>query len=89
MSKTATITYPEELARILELSDEQLVKELSFMAAAKLYELGRVTAGQASALAGTDRLTFLRRLSATGVPAINLRGSEVEAEIRAARDLAG
>lgn len=89
MTKTATIPYPEELARALELTDEQFQRELGFMAAAKLYELGRVSAGQAAALAGMARLAFLHRLAETDVPAINLAGEEVEAEIRAARNLAG
>jgi len=58
------------------------------MAAAKLYELGRVSAGQAAEIAGLNRLGFLLRLSITGVPAINLHGSEAEVEVEAARDLA-
>jgi len=89
MTKTATIRYPETLARTLELDEEQVERELSFMAAAKLYELARVTAGQAAELAGLDRLLFLRRLAETGVPAINLHGPEAEAEVEAARKLAG
>jgi predicted HTH domain antitoxin len=89
MAKTATIMYPEELAESLELSDEQVQRELGFMAAAKLYELCRVSAGQAAEIAGLSRLAFLRRLAVTGVPAINLDGSEAEAEVEAARDLAG
>jgi len=55
MAKTATITYPEELAASLELSDEQVQRELGFMAAAKLYELGRVSASQAAEIAGLRR----------------------------------
>ena len=89
MTKTATIHYPDDLPRTLSLCDEQLEQELRFMAAAKLYELGRLTAGEAAGLAGLARLRFLHRLSETDVPAINLRGTEVDAEIKAARDLAG
>ena len=89
MAKTATITYPEELAEDLGLSDEQVQRELGFMAAAKLYELGRVSAGQAAEIAGLSRLAFLRRLAGAGVPAINLDGSEAEVEVETARDLAG
>jgi predicted HTH domain antitoxin len=89
MTKTATIPYPDDLARALELSDEQLQSEIGFMAAAKLYELGRATAGQAAEIAGMARLAFLHRLAETNVPALNLYGSEVDAEIEAARELAG
>ncbi len=89
MAKTATITYPEELAENLGLSDEQVQRELGFMAAAKLYELGRVSAGQAAEIAGLSRLAFLRGLAGTAVPAINLDGAEAEVEVETARDLAG
>lgn len=87
--KHATISYPDELADTLSLGDEEMPRELAFLAAAKLYELGRLSSGQAADLARLDRLTFLRRLAEAGVPAINLRGDEVREEISAARNLAG
>ncbi len=85
----AVIPYPEGFAQVLRLSDREFASELVFMAAAKLYELGRLTAGQAARLAGMDRLGFLARLSQIGVPAINLRDEEIDAEIEAASELAG
>lgn len=88
MSKQAVIDYPEELPGAMKLTDTEFVEELRFLAAAKLFELGRVTAGQAARLAHLDRLTFLVSLGRIGVPAINLRGEEVDAEIEAARELA-
>ena len=39
--------------------------------------------------AGPPLLSFLRELDRIGVPAINLRDEQIEAEIRAARELAG
>jgi len=36
-----------------------------------------------------SRLSFLHELDRIGVPAINLRDEEIEAEIKAARELAG
>ena len=62
---------------------------LRFLAAAKLFELGRLTAGKAARLAEMDRVTFLYELGRIGVPAINLRDEEVDAEIQAARELFG
>lgn len=87
--KHATISYPDELAETLRLGEEEMPQELAFLAAAKLYELGRLPAGQAADLARVDRLTFLRRLAEAGVPAINLRDDEVREEISAARHLSG
>jgi predicted HTH domain antitoxin len=87
-TKRATIEYPSELPELLKLSDPEFARELPFLAAAKLYEVGRLSSGKAARLAGMDRMTFLRELDRIGVPAINLRDEQIEAEIRAARELA-
>jgi predicted HTH domain antitoxin len=55
--------------------------------AAKLYELGRLSAGLAAKLACLDRLAFLASLAHYGVPAINLGCEEVSREIEVARQL--
>jgi predicted HTH domain antitoxin len=88
MEKTAVITYPEGFPQMLKMSDTEFAAELRFLAAAKLYELGRISAGKAANLSGLERIEFLRRLAQIGVPAINLRDEEIEAEVRAARELA-
>lgn len=88
-TKQAVIEYPSGLPELLKLSDLEFARELSFLAAAKLYEIGRLSSGKAARLAGLDRMTFLRELDRVGVPAINLRDEQIEAEIRAARELAG
>ena len=88
-TKRATIDYPSELPELLKLSEAELARELPFLAAAKLYEVGRLSSGKAARLAGMDRMTFLRELDRIGVPAINLRDEQIEVEIRAARELAG
>ena len=88
MLKSAVVTYPEGLPQILKMSDAEFVDELGFLAAAKLYELGRVSSGKAAKLAGMQRVEFLYRLSWVGVAAINLRDEEIDAEIEAAREIA-
>jgi predicted HTH domain antitoxin len=87
MMKHAMVTYPEGLPQLLKMSDAEFGQELGFLAAAKLYELGKLSAGKAAHLAGMERLTFLERLAEVGVPAINLRDEEIEAEIEAGQDL--
>jgi len=86
--KQAVISYPAGLAQALKLSDREFAQELRFLAAAKFYELGRLSAGKAARLAGMDRLPFLHELHRVGVPAINLREEEIAAELQAAKDLA-
>lgn len=88
-TKQAVIEYPSELPELLRLSDLEIARELPFLAAAKLYEIGRLSSGKAARLAGMSRMTFLREFDRVGVPAINLRDEQIEAEIRAARELAG
>lgn len=66
-----------------------LARELRFLGAAKLFQLGRLSSGKAARLAGLERVAFLYELDRLGLPALNLRDEEVEAEIQAARDLAG
>ena len=86
--KEAVLTYPEGFPQILKMSDAEFAEEMRFLAAAKLYELGRLSLGKAAQLAGMERVEFLYALAHVGVPAINLRDEEVDAEIRAARDTA-
>jgi predicted HTH domain antitoxin len=88
MLKEATVTYPQGVPQLLKMSDAEFAEQLRFLAAVKLYELGRLSSGKAAELAGMTRVEFLGSLERVGVPAINLRDEEVESEIRAARELA-
>ena len=85
----ARVTYPSGLPRLLRMPQVEFEEELLFLAAAKLYELGRLSSGKAAELAGVDRVSFLYALGRYGVPAINLLGEEIVAEIGAARVLSG
>jgi hypothetical protein len=54
-----TISVPDEALLALKVSPDQLGPELCLAAAAKLYELGRLSSGAAAALAGVPRTVFL------------------------------
>ncbi len=82
------IPIPEGLPQSLKMSDVEFTREARMLLAAKLYELGKTTAGIAAQIAGVDRLVFLASLSKYGVSAINIRDEEVELEIKSARRLA-
>ena len=83
--KSVTISYPEELPQTLKLSDEEFAEEVRFLAAAKLYELGKTSSGKAAEIAGLERVAFLGKLGRYKVPAINLQAEEVTREIEAVR----
>jgi predicted HTH domain antitoxin len=89
MLKEARITYPQGVPQLLKLSDAEFADEMQFLAAVKLYELGRLSSGKAAELAGMERIEFLRSLADVGVPAINLRDEEIDLEASAARELSG
>jgi predicted HTH domain antitoxin len=50
--------------------------------AAKLYELKRLSSGQAASLIGMDRLSFLAQLPRFGVPVIELAPDDIAEDIR-------
>ena len=51
------------------------------MLALKLFETGRLTAGQAARIAGLTKRTFLEAASRGGVPVANYPASELASEI--------
>ncbi|MCG8349957.1 MAG: UPF0175 family protein [Chloroflexales bacterium] len=69
--QTTTITYPDEFRLALNLTPDQFAEEIRFAAAAKLYELGRLSSGRAAELAGVSHIRFLHELGRYGVPVID------------------
>ena len=49
------ITYPQGFPQMLKMSDHEFVAEMRLLAAAKFYELGRLTTGKAGQLAEASR----------------------------------
>ncbi|MCB9109073.1 MAG: UPF0175 family protein [Anaerolineales bacterium] len=88
-NKQATINYPAEIPEHLELADDEFVSEILLLAAAKWFELGRLTSTQAAQLAGLSRLAFIRRLEQIAAPGLDLQDEIIDAEIDAVEDLAG
>ncbi len=85
--KRTVIEYPEGLPGLLKLSDEQFASEVKFLAAAKLYEMGKLSSGKASEMAGMGRADFLSKLGSYGFNAISLNDEQIEAELKAAEEL--
>jgi hypothetical protein len=70
------------------MTEEQFAAEVRFLAAAKLFELGKLSSGKAAAMAGLGGVAFLHKLGEYGLCAINLHDEQIEAELRSAADLA-
>lgn len=81
MQNTLTIEYTDDLLFALGVSSEEFSGEAKFLLAAKLYELGKLSSGQAAALAGQSRVEFLFSLSRIGAAMSNLRAEDLRDEL--------
>jgi len=78
------LSIPDETLLALRLTPEQLGAELRLAAAIKMYELGRLSSGAATRLAGIPRVVFLTKLADYGVDTFRLTQEQLEREIRLA-----
>ena len=79
-----TLSIPDETLVALKVKPEQLGPEIRLAAAAKLYELGRISSGAAAKLAGIPRTLFLTKLADYGVDTFRLTEQELQQERRLA-----
>ena len=86
--KPLVVEYPEELPGLLKMTEEQFAVEVRFLAAAKLFELGKLSSGKAAAMAGLGRVEFLHTLGGYGFHAINLHDEQIDGKFNAAAELA-
>jgi predicted HTH domain antitoxin len=82
MTYALTIQYGDDVLFSTGLSRDEFDEEAAFLLAAKLYELGRLSSGQAARLCGKGRVDFLLSLPRIGVSISNLRPEDAEAEVR-------
>jgi hypothetical protein len=59
MHHNLTIEYGDNVLFSMGLSRDEFEEEARFLLASKLYELGRLTSGQAAQLCGRGRVDFL------------------------------
>lgn len=78
------IPIPDDAMAALNLSPVEAAEEFRFAAAAKLYELGRLSSGAAASLAGVPRTVFLNRLSEYGVSTFRADEEELKQDLSSA-----
>lgn len=81
MTHTLRIEYGDDVLLSVGLTQEEFDQEARFLLAAKLYELGRLTSGQAAKFCGKGRVEFLLSLARIGVSISNLRPEDADAEV--------
>lgn len=81
MQNTLTIEYADDLLFTLGISDKEFSEQAKFLLAAKLYETGRISSGQAAKLSNMNRVDFLFSLSKIGVSMSNLQAEDLRHEL--------
>ena len=76
------IPHFEDLLLASGRSVEELERDLRLLLAVRLFELKRVSVGQAAEIAGLGKFAFVEELGRLGVPVINFDEDQLEAEFR-------
>jgi predicted HTH domain antitoxin len=81
MTRSLHLEYPGSLPDALQTSPAGFEKEAKMAMAVKLFELKRLSSGQAAQLVGLDRTSFLLRLSDYGANMIDLPLEDLSSDI--------
>jgi predicted HTH domain antitoxin len=80
MLRTIVVEYPETIPAVTNQSPEDFEAEAKRAMAVKLFELGRLSSGQAAQLAGIGRVEFLLTCKQMGVSTVEWDDKEIESE---------
>lgn len=76
------VEYPETLPDALAETRQEFELEAKLAMAAKLFEMKRLSSGQAAQILGMDRVEFLLSLHRVGTSAINISEDELLSDVR-------
>lgn len=79
---TISFDLPDDAMLSMHVPPSEVAQELRLAAAAKLYELGRLSSGAAARLAGIPRVAFLTKLADYGVDTFRMTEEELLADVR-------
>ena len=77
-----TISYPAGLEESVQTTPGEIQQQIRLMAALKMFELGKLSSGNAAELAGLSRVGFFDACARYKVSVFNYTADELEAEIR-------
>lgn len=75
------VEYPDVLPDALQVSRHDFEQEARMAMAVKLFELGRLTSGQAAQLAKLDRVQFILDLHRYGVSPVQVTPEELAEDL--------
>ena len=79
---TITISYTEDILASANMSPSELADITRLAGAAKLFEDGRLTLGQAAKLCGQSRVEFMATLVNHGYSCVNITKDDASDELR-------
>ena len=79
--QTIQIDLPDVVFLALKETPEQLSREIRMAAAAKLYELGKLSSGRAAEMAGVSRVSFLQLLAQYDVSVFDMKEEELQRDL--------
>ena len=82
MTRQVTIEYPESMPDVLQESKAEFEQEMRLAMALKMFEMKRLSSGQAAQLAGLERVPFLLSLHRYGIAMIDLADDELERDVK-------
>jgi len=81
MAQQLMVEYPESLPDLLQESRSEFEREAKLAMALKMFEMKRLSSGQAAQLAGMGRVQFLLSLHNYGTAMIDLSDDELEMDL--------
>jgi predicted HTH domain antitoxin len=82
MTQLVTVELPEEATRAINVSPDELPRELREAAVLRWFEDGRLSQGQAAAALGLQRGGFFDLLAAHRISPVQLTPEELDDEFR-------
>jgi len=76
------IKYPSGFEHAVHMTREEMDQHIRLMAALKMFELGKISSGKASELAGMSRVDFIEICGRYRVSVFNYPDDQAEEEVR-------